>query len=382
MRLGACAAGAAAAVLFAGSPAMAAEAAKSGAAAKAVVKPELAEAVAKEKTARIDKLLAAGVGIDERYLEGRTALFYAASQGDDGLVGRLLQAGAQVDARDVSGATPLVAALRNPSTRWSVVKLLLDKGADVNAVDGEGRTPLMTAVLRAPAILDTQGQIAMVEGLLAAGADPAMADKMGATALHFAAYVGEPRKMLELLIARASDPNATTASGANVLMMAAQNRQRASVDFLLARGFRPVRIKAVGAPEPLGQDVSIRANALAQDWTAQFLTRKGQVAEAGPAFAAAVDDYERAAVEADRVAGLYAIEVEKEKKDRSAQQLSAGIASVLSVGMALAAGGGVYYLYSPVLASKLERDQQNLAALRTEAAESRARAAVLRTQTQ
>jgi ankyrin repeat protein len=140
-------------------------------------KAELAEAVAKQKIGKIEKLLTSGADIDTPYQDGRTALFYAASQGNEALVSRLLAVNAKVDARDASGATPLMAALRNPATRWPTAKLLLDKGADINVADKHGRTPLMEAVLRAPGMMDTDAQSAVVEALLAAGADPAKIDE-------------------------------------------------------------------------------------------------------------------------------------------------------------------------------------------------------------
>lgn len=343
----------------------------------ALASPELAEAVAKQKPGRVEKLLKPGAAVDGVYLEQRTALFYAASQGDEVLVGRLLNLGAKADARDESGATPLLAAVRNPATRWSTVKLLLDKGADVNAADKAGRTPLMEAVLRAPGILDTEAQVMLIQSLIAAGADAAKVDAAGASAMHHAAYVGEPRKVLELLLARAADPNAVTASGANVLMMAAQNTQRANADFLLARGFRPVRISAVaGERPPLAQDLSPRANAQAHDWTAQYLMRKGDTAAAKAAFLAAAEDHDAAAAEAKRLGALYEQEIVKDKQARADHRVTAGLMTVLTTAATI--GAGYYVIYTPKLSTKLEQDENALKMLQAEAAQSTARAVALR----
>lgn len=372
--LGGFAAAAAAGLVLMSSASPSFAAAKDGA-----PKPELAEAVAKQKTTKVEKLLAAGAPLDTPYEEGRTALYYAASRGDEALVRRLIDLGAQVDARDASGATPLIAALRSPVTEWSTAKLLLDKGAAINAADINGRTPLMEAVLRAPEMLDTGGQIEMVAGLLSAGAEPDRVDTMGAAAMHYAAAVGEPRRVLELLLAKTAQPNLLTASGANVLMMAAQSRQRANVEYLLGRGFRPVRIKAVGARKPLDQDVSMRANALAADWAAQYLTRKGNPASADTYYRAALQDYEAAAEEAKRMAGVYEQEIAKDKAARADHRAAAGLMSALSVAAALAAGGGYYSVYMPRLTTKLEQDEQALADLKEEASQSLARTAAIRT---
>jgi hypothetical protein len=150
------------------------------------------------------------------------------------------------------------------------------------------------------------------------------------------------------------------------------------VDYLLGRGFRPVRIKAVGERAPLAQDVSMRANALAQDWTAQFLARKGQSLEADAAYAEAAKDYDAAAAEAKRLAPLYEQEIAKDKAARAEHRAAAGFMSALSVGLAVASGGGYYTVYMPMLATKLEQDEHALASLIAEAAESAARAAAIR----
>lgn len=345
----------------------------------ALAAPDLAKAVADRNLKKIDKLMAAGVAVvDEPDAQGRTALFHAASYGDQALVQRLIEKGAAVDTADEGGVTPLMVALRNPSTEWAVVQVLLDKGANINAADKTGRTPLMEAVLRAPRVLDTEGQIAVVGALVAAGADVARADASGATALHHAAYVGEPRKVLELLLAASKDPNATTASGANILMMAAQNHQRANVDFLLGKGFRPVHIQAVGGERPeLAQDMSPRANAYAQDWWGQYAARKGDLAASNAAFTVAAGQYDAAAAEARRLEALYEIELVKDRQARNQQRAAAGVATVLTTAVTL--GAGYWVVYFPNLESKLEEDQRALDALKAEAAETTARAAALRT---
>src|SRR5512140_216775 len=138
----------------------------------ALAAPDLAKAVAERNINRIEKLLASGAAVDEPDAEGRTPLFHAASHGDVALMQRLLDKGATANSHDKDGDTPLIAALRNPTTQWAAARLLLDKGADINAADNAGRTPLMEAVLRAPQVLDTDSQVAMVRGLLDGGADP------------------------------------------------------------------------------------------------------------------------------------------------------------------------------------------------------------------
>ncbi len=344
-----------------------------------LAKADLAKAVAQHNTKKIQKLLDAGAAIDEADGENRTAFFHAAAQGDLALMQTLADKGAAIDHRDKTGATPLIAALRNPASQTPAIQFLLGKGAEVNAADEGGHTPLMEAVLRAPGTLDTDGQVALVSSLLAAGADPNKIDVSGAGALHHAAYVGEPRKVLELLLVATKDTGATTVSGANVLMMAAQNHQRANVDYLLARGFRPVRIKAAPGDKPaLAQDISLRANALAGDWWGQYATRKGDPASAKAAFASAADDYDAAAAEARRLTTAYEAELVKDKQARNNQRAAAGVATVLSAALTL--GAGYYVIYIPALATKVEEDERAIALFKAETAEFTARATALRGQ--
>jgi ankyrin repeat protein len=61
-----------------------------------------------------------------------------------------------------------------------MVKLLLSLGADANYVDPFGMTPLLWAAI------SDYGHSEIVKALLAAGADPYVRDKDGATALSLA----------------------------------------------------------------------------------------------------------------------------------------------------------------------------------------------------
>src|SRR5215203_4280653 len=98
---------------------------------------------------------------------------------------KLLEAGADVHAADKNGVTALHHAVRFRSPE--AVKTLLERGANVNqACRRNGSTPLHRAVTQTGAP-GTKGKSEsakeIVKLLLAAGADPSIANKSGRTPL-------------------------------------------------------------------------------------------------------------------------------------------------------------------------------------------------------
>lgn len=88
--------------------------------------------------------------------------------------------------RAETGAGPnrLAGALQDAARagRLELLERLLQQGAPVNAADTAGRTPLILAVM--------QGHTAVVQRLLAAGANPALVDQEGLNALQHARRLG------------------------------------------------------------------------------------------------------------------------------------------------------------------------------------------------
>lgn len=113
----------------------------------------------------------------EMCVEGWTALSFAASRGDIGLVRKLCQLGADVNYTAPEGGTALLSAIKQGHTE--VVNLLVDiGGADINARNRQGSSPLMVACLAQ--------QPEVVASLLARGADPRVINHHGNTALIIA----------------------------------------------------------------------------------------------------------------------------------------------------------------------------------------------------
>lgn len=89
---------------------------------------------------KVRQLLDAGMDVDKRDENGRTALIAAARRGHAQIVGMLLEEGCNVNATDTSGRTALIYAAREGFP--PVVKLLLRGGADASIADRRGQTAL------------------------------------------------------------------------------------------------------------------------------------------------------------------------------------------------------------------------------------------------
>lgn len=105
--------------------------------------------------------------------DGRQELHYRAVEGDVPGIRERLAAGDDVGLADRQGFTALHFAAQQSQTE--AVRALLDAGAPVDAQDRFGNTPLWRAVF------DSRGEVATVELLLRAGADPDIVNTAGAT---------------------------------------------------------------------------------------------------------------------------------------------------------------------------------------------------------
>ncbi len=118
-----------------------------------------------------------GAAIDEPDAGGRTALSFAAANGNLDIVRYLLDNGAAVDRADLQRRTPLFHAATG--NHIEIARILLDHGANANAQDQFGDTPLIMAC--------SKGHSEMVALLLQRGADPGIKDQEGRTARERAA---------------------------------------------------------------------------------------------------------------------------------------------------------------------------------------------------
>lgn len=147
---------------------------------------------------------------------GRTALWWAAADGDGARCRQLISAGADVHSGDVDGETPLHAAARCGST--SAVSALIQAGANVRATALYATTPLHLAA--------RGGHLAVCELLLAAHADANCTDDFGCTPLWDAVHAGN----LELARRLVSSGADVRAAGPGPQPLSALARRRGHAD--------------------------------------------------------------------------------------------------------------------------------------------------------
>lgn len=122
----------------------------------------------------------------------------------------MLKAGADLHATDKNGVTALHHAVRFRNA--AAVQALIEHGADVNvACRRNGSTPLHRAAIHtgAPGTAGTtESQVKIIRLLLAAGADPAVANKRGKRPADYA--TGEIGELLPMLTTPSRKPKRTT----------------------------------------------------------------------------------------------------------------------------------------------------------------------------
>jgi ankyrin repeat protein len=158
--------------------------------------PDLVESMRRDEALRV---IAAGGDVNERSVDGTTALHWAAHNGDLELVELLLERGADATVRNDYGMTAIAAAAVEGDR--GIVKALIDASADVESPNAEGQTVLM-AVART-------GRIDTAELLLAHGADVNAKEQWGGqTALMWAAAQQQPQ-MIRVLLEHGARVNET-----------------------------------------------------------------------------------------------------------------------------------------------------------------------------
>ncbi|MEU1878461.1 ankyrin repeat domain-containing protein [Streptosporangium sp. NPDC020072] len=154
-------------------------------------------------------------------------LLEAVARGDVERVERLLRDGLGADPEAAGHSTALYAAAAGGRT--AIVEALLAHGADPGRISGgeEEGLPLCAAA--------ALGRVETVEALLRAGADPSAREEDGWTALLWAASNGREEALTALLDAGA-DPEEANESGETALTLAARRGALGATRVLLERG--------------------------------------------------------------------------------------------------------------------------------------------------
>jgi ankyrin repeat protein len=176
-----------------------------------------------------------------------TPLLRAAYQDNLELVRKLVREG-DVNVRNRYGVTPLSVACANGNP--AMAELLLEAGADPNAALPGGESPLMTAA--------RVGKVRTVKALLERGADINAKDaRRGQTALIWAAAEGHA-EVVDVLIRAGADFRARIASGFTPMFFAVRDGRLAVVRTLIERGadvnetFRPSPVASGRRTPPTG----------------------------------------------------------------------------------------------------------------------------------
>lgn len=183
----------------------------------------------------------------------RTALHYAANNSMTDIVQRLLDAGLDINQKDIGGLTPLVLNVLNARDKFNITVATSSQGSDhpsIKAIEDKNVNVLKTAQLLVDSGADVttgpknQGplfyagesnNVALLEILLKAGADPNVQDETTLRALHYTARRGSTKTAVALIEAGA-EINAQDQYGFTALHEAVLGNCADLVKELLARG--------------------------------------------------------------------------------------------------------------------------------------------------
>ncbi len=180
---------------------------------------QLADAVIKKDTAKIEQLLKSGVDINTQHpTSGTTVLMIASSYYYyDDMVEYLIGKGADVNLKDNEGKTALLWASSNSLPN---AKILVSNGAKVNETANDGMTPFLQASL---GVSSGKVPIEMSDLLRKNGADiNSELKRKGASgwnALHYAIINGDV-ELVKYLIKYGANVNKATGEGSTPLYLA------------------------------------------------------------------------------------------------------------------------------------------------------------------
>ncbi len=228
------------------------------------------EAIRQRDIELVKRLISEGADVNQFDSRGFSPLILV-SGGDFELIDILLKAGANVNAESKYGATPLIRSVwcsravkkflesganvnqRNINKRTALlfaaetnnlesIKLLLDANADISVKDVEGMTALLYAI--------KSGNIEITKYIYDKGGKNDLSDEQNAArALSIAAGISQP-EMIKFLLQTGISANSRFKNNANALTMAAMRNNPEVVRLLLEAGADP-NIKGSQTVSPL-----------------------------------------------------------------------------------------------------------------------------------
>jgi hypothetical protein len=193
---------------------------------------ELIRAAEAGDTPAVQRLLAQGASVRARDAQGRTALV-AATYGNRVEAARaLIAAGADVNAQDdIRNSAFLLAGARG---YLEIIRLTLAAGADLKSTNRFGGTALIPAC--------HYGHVETVRELLKTKIDVDHVNNLGWTALLEAVILGDGgpahTEIVQLLVAAGANPNIADRQGVTPLAHAQQRNYRAIIGILTRAGGR------------------------------------------------------------------------------------------------------------------------------------------------
>ena len=171
-----------------------------------------------------------GVKVNDTNKQSYTALMIASLNGNIDGIKVLLEAGADPNIADVNGYNCLHFVVFQGCS-IDVLQTIIDHGVDVNATNKMGHTALMIA--------SGKGNIDGANVLLKAGTDPSIGDANGNIWLHHSIIGDCKREVLQKIIYRNSQVNATNKKGHTALMIACAKGNIDGINVLLEAGAGP-----------------------------------------------------------------------------------------------------------------------------------------------
>jgi ankyrin repeat protein len=192
----------------------------------------LLRAAASGDSAELRRLIAAGAPVEARDGQGRTALLLAVEANHVEIAKALLDAGASVNAQAANLDTPwLLAGARG---RTAIIAMMLSKKPDLTIRNRFGGNALIPACERA--------HVEAVPLLLSAGIDVNHVNNLGWTCLLEIVILGDggPRhqEVARLVLAAGADPNLADKDGVTPLAHARNRGQREVARLIEAAGGR------------------------------------------------------------------------------------------------------------------------------------------------